>query len=154
MQELESDIGKISDFNGGSYKGTYYEDARKALGIGDEDAFRYSQAIRYILGDFDTSNISTIKVLEVEPAGYYRYTGTMEDQKNIVPYNIVIDHCSTNALIGKNVDLAAEYDLIIMGAYGKDKFNTSDSVTPFNTEILGNVFSKGSSYISGVGSYV
>ena len=106
------------------------------------------------------------------PAGYYRYTGTMEDQKNIrrwfslstetnstgdkftVPYNIVIDHCSTNALIGKNVDLAAEYDLIIMGAYGKDKFNTSDSVTPFNTEVLGNVFSKGSSYISGVGSDV
>ena len=169
VQELESDIGKISDFNGGSYKGTYYEDARKALGIGDDAAFRYSQAIRYILGDFDTSNISTIKVLEVEPAGYYRYTGTMEDQKNIrrwfslstetnsegdkfvVPYNIVIDHCSTNALIAKNVDLAAEYDLIIMGAYGKDKFNTSDSKTPFDTSILGNVFSKGSSSISGKG---
>ena len=172
VQELESDIGKISDFNGGSYKGTYYEDARKALGIGDDDAFRYSQAIRYILGDFDTSNISTIKVLEVEPAGYYRYTGTMEDQKNIrrwfslstetnstgdkftVPYNIVIDHCSTNALIAKNIDLAAEYDLIIIGAYGKDKFNTSDSVTPFNTNVLGNVFSKGSSSVSGKGSDV
>lgn len=172
VQELESDIGKISDFNGGSYKGTYYEDARKALGIGDADAFRYSQAIRYILGDFDTSNISTIKVLEVEPAGYYRYTGTMEDQKNIrrwfslstetnstgdkftVPYNIVIDHCSTNALIAKNIDLAAEYDLIIIGAYGKDKFNTSDSVTPFNTNVLGNVFSKGSSSVSGKGSDV
>lgn len=172
VQELESDIGKISDFNGGSYKGTYYEDARKALGIGDEDAFRYSQAIRYILGDFDTSNISTIKVLEVEPAGYYRYTGTMEDQKNIrrwfslstetnsagdkfeVPYKIEIDHCSTNALIAKNVDFAAEYDLIIMGAYGKDKFSSENSVTPFNTEILGNVFSKGSSWVSGRGSDV
>ena len=63
----------------------------------------------------------------------------MEDQKNIrrwfslstetnstgdkftVPYNIVIDHCSTNALIGKNVDLAAEYDLIIMGAYRSEE---------------------------------
>lgn len=172
VQELESDIGKISDFNGGSYKGTYYEDARKALGIGDDDAFRYSQAIRYILGDFDTSNISTIKVLEVEPAGYYRYTGTMEDQKNIrrwfslstetnsagdkfeVPYKIEIDHCSTNALIAKNVDFAAEYDLIIMGAYGKDKFSSENSVTPFNTEILGNVFSKGSSWVSGRGSDV
>lgn len=133
MQELESDIGKISDFNGGSYKGTYYEDARKALGIGDEDAFRYSQAIRYILGDFDTSNISTIKVLEVEPAGYYRYTGTMEDQKNIrrwfslstetnstgdkftVPYNIVIDHCSTNALIGKMLTLRLSMTLLLWG---------------------------------------
>lgn len=172
VQELESNIGNIDDYKGGTYKGTYYQDARKALGVEDDEEFRYSQAIRYILGDFDTSNISTIKVLEVEPAGYYRYTGTMEDQKNIrrwfslstetnstgdkftVPYNIVIDHCSTNALIGKNVDIAAEYDLIIMGAYGKDKFNTSDSVTPFNTEVLGNVFSKGSSYISGVGSDV
>lgn len=161
VQQLENDIGNISDYSNDVYKGTYYADARKALGIEDDGEFRYSQAIRYILGDFDTSNISTIKVLEVEPAGYYRYTGTMEDQKNIrkwfslstetnaagdkftVPYNIVIDHCSTNALIGKNVDLAAEYDLIIMGAYGKDKFNTSDSVTPFDTEILGNVFSKG-----------
>lgn len=172
VQQLETNIGNISDYSGGVYKGTYYEDARKALGIEDDGEFRYSQAIRYILGDFDTSNISTIKVLEVEPAGYYRYTGTMEDQKNIrkwfslstetnaagdkftVPYNIVIDHCSTNALIAKNVDLAAEYDLIIMGAYGKDKFNTSDSVTPFNTEILGNVFSKGSSWVSGRGSDV
>ncbi len=172
VQELESNIGNIDDYKGGTYKGTYYQDARKALGVEDDEEFRYSQAIRYILGDFDTSNISTIKVLEVEPAGYYRYTGTMEDQMNIrrwfslstetnsagdkfvVPYNIVIDHCSTNALIGKNVDLAAEYDLIIMGAYGKDKFNTSDSVTPFNTEVLGNVFSKGSSYISGAGSDV
>ena len=68
--------------------------------------------------------------------------------------NIVIDHCSTNALIAKNIDLAAEYDLIIIGAYGKDKFNTSDSVTPFNTNVLGNVFSKGSSSVSGKGSDV
>lgn len=172
VQELESNIGNIDDYKDGNYKGTYYQDARKALGVEDDAEFRYSQAIRYILGDFDTSNISTIKVLEVEPAGYYRYTGTMEDQKNIrrwfslstetnsagdkfvVPYNIVIDHCSTNALIAKNVDLAAEYDLIIMGAYGKDKFNTSDSQTPFDTSILGNVFSKGSSWISGKGSDV
>ena len=172
VQELESNIGNISDYKDGSYKGTYYQDARKALGVKDDEAFRYSQAIRYILGDFDTSNISTIKVLEVEPAGYYRYNAnSIDDQKNIrkwfslstetnsdgkftVPYNIVIDHCSTNALIGKNVDLAAEYDLIIIGAYGKDKFNTSDSVTPFNKEILGNVFSKGSSWISGKGSDV
>lgn len=172
VQQLESDIGNVDDYKGGAYKGTYYQDARKALGVEDDEEFRYSQAIRYILGDFDTSNISTIKVLEVEPAGYYRYTGTMEDQKNIrrwfslstetnsagdkfvVQYNIVIDHCSTNALIGKNVDLAAEYDLIIMGAYGKDKFSSENSVTPFNTEILGNVFSKGSSWVSGRGSDV
>lgn len=172
VQELESNIGNIDDYKDGSYKGTYYQDARKALGIEDDGEFRYSQAIRYILGDFDTSNISTIKVLEVEPAGYYRYNASsIDDQKNIrkwfslstetngdgkftVPYNIVIDHCSTNALIGKNVDLAAEYDLIIIGAYGKDKFNTSDSVTPFNKEILGNVFSKGSSWVSGKGSDV
>ena len=172
VQELESNIGNIDDYKGGTYKGTYYQDARKALGVEADEEFRYSQAIRYILGDFDTSNISTIKVLEVEPAGYYRYNAnSIDDQKNIrkwfslstetnsdgkftVPYNIVIDHCSTNALIGKNVDLAAEYDLIIIGAYGKDKFNTSDSVTPFNKEILGNVFSKGSSWISGKGSDV
>lgn len=172
VQGLESDIGNIDDYKNGTYRGTYYQDARKALGVEDDEEFRYSQAIRYILGDFDTSNISTIKVLEVEPAGYYRYTGTMEDQKNIrrwfslstetnsagdkfvVPYNIVIDHCSTNALIAKNVDLAAEYDLIIMGAYGKDKFSSENSVTPFNTEILGNVFSKGSSWVSGRGSDV
>ncbi len=169
VQQLESDIGNVDDYKDGIYKGTYYQDARKALGVEEDEEFRYSQAIRYILGDFDTSNISTIKVLEVEPAGYYRYTGTMEDQKNIrrwfslstetnsagdkfeVPYKIEIDHCSTNALIAKNVDLAAEYDLIIMGAYGKDKFNSSDSVTPFDTEILGNVFSKGSSWVSGKG---
>ena len=148
------------------YNGTYFDDARKALGLDENSDIDYSQAIRYILGDFDTSNISTIKVLEVEPAGYYRYNASsIDDQKNIrkwfslstetnsdgkftVPYNIVIDHCSTNALIGKNVDLAAEYDLIIIGAYGKDKFDTSDSVTPFNKEILGNVFSKGSSLSS------
>lgn len=172
VQELESNIGNIDDYKNGTYKGTYYQDARKALGVENDEEFRYSQAIRYILGDFDTSNISTIKVLEVEPAGYYRYNASsIDDQKNIrkwfslstetnsdgkftVPYNIVIDHCSTNALIGKNVDLAAEYDLIIIGAYGKDKFNTSDSVTPFNKEILGNVFSKGSSWVSGRGSDV
>ena len=154
------------------YNGTYFDDARKALGLDENSDIDYSQAIRYILGDFDTSNISTIKVLEVEPAGYYRYNASSIDaQKNIrkwfslstetnsdgkftVPYNIVIDHCSTNALIAKNVDLAAEYDLIIMGAYGKDKFSSENFVTPFNTEILGNVFSKGSSWVSGRGSDV
>ena len=43
-----------------------------------------------------------------------------------------------NALIGKNVDLATEYDLIIVGAYGKDRMNMG---------ILKNVYSKENSKI-------
>lgn len=162
VQGFEKNMGTSDDFDSsGKYNGTYYDDARKALGLEEGSDIKYSQGIRYILGDFDTSEITTIKVLEVEPAGYYRYDDTnLEDLSNIrrwfslstelnpagtafvEPYNITVEHCSMNAFIGKNVDLAAEYDLIIVGAYGKENIDKS---------ILGNIYSKGSSWPDGKG---
>ena len=96
--------------------------------------------------------------MEIEPAGFYRYDSDNNDDLAIIRrwfgisdernadgsfkvnngIKINIEHCSMNALIGKNVDLATEYDLIIVGAYGKDRMNMG---------ILKNVYSKENSKI-------
>lgn len=160
VQEFENSMSTSSDYDSsGNYNGTYYDDARKALGLEDGADIKYSQGVRYILGDFDNSDINTIKVLEIEPAGFYRYDADNIDDLSIIrrwfgisdeknsdgsafkvdeDIKINIEHCSMNALIGKNVDLATEYDLIIVGAYGKDRMNMG---------ILKNVYSKENSKI-------
>lgn len=160
VQGFENSMSTSSDYDSsGNYNGTYYDDARKALGLEDGADIKYSQGVRYILGDFDNSDINTIKVLEIEPAGFYRYDSDNIDDLSIIrrwfgisdeknsdgsafkvdeDIKINIEHCSMNALIGKNVDLATEYDLIIVGAYGKDRMNMG---------ILKNVYSKENSKI-------
>ena len=160
VQGFENKLSTSSDYDSsGNYNGTYYDDARKALGLEDGADIKYSQGVRYILGDFDNSDINTIKVLEIEPAGFYRYDSDNIDDLSIIrrwfgisdeknsdgsafkvdeDIKINIEHCSMNALIGKNVDLATEYDLIIVGAYGKDRMNMG---------ILKNVYSKENSEI-------
>lgn len=160
VQGFENSMSTSSDYDSsGNYNGTYYDDARKALGLEDGADIKYSQGVRYILGDFDNSDINTIKVLEIEPAGFYRYDADNIDDLSIIrrwfgisdeknsdgsafkvdeDIKINIEHCSMNALIGKNVDLATEYDLIIVGAYGKDRMNMG---------ILKNVYGKENSKI-------
>lgn len=160
VQGFENSMSTSSDYDSsGNYNGTYYDDARRALGLEDGADIKYSQGVRYILGDFDNSDINTIKVLEIEPAGFYRYDADNIDDLSIIrrwfgisdeknsdgsafkvdeDIKINIEHCSMNALIGKNVDLATEYDLIIVGAYGKDRMNMG---------ILKNVYSKENSKI-------
>lgn len=160
VQGFENSMSTSSDYDSsGNYNGTYYDDARKALGLEDGADIKYSQGVRYNLGDFDNSDINTIKVLEIEPAGFYRYDADNIDDLSIIrrwfgisdeknsdgsafkvdeDIKINIEHCSMNALIGKNVDLATEYDLIIVGAYGKDRMNMG---------ILKNVYSKENSKI-------
>lgn len=160
VQGFENSMSTSSDYDSsGNYNGNYYDDARKALGLEDGADIKYSQGVRYILGDFDNSDINTIKVLEIEPAGFYRYDADNIDDLSIIrrwfgisdeknsdgsafkvdeDIKINIEHCSMNALIGKNVDLATEYDLIIVGAYGKDRMNMG---------ILKNVYSKENSKI-------
>ena len=160
VQGFEGNLSTTNDYDSsGNYNGTYYDDARKALGLEDGADIKYSQGVRYILGDFDNSDINTIKVLEIEPVGFYRYDADNIDDLSIIrrwfgisdeknsdgsafkvdeDIKINIEHCSMNALIGKNVDLATEYDLIIVGAYGKDRMNMG---------ILKNVYSKENSKI-------
>lgn len=160
VQGFENSMSTSSDYDSsGNYNGTYYDDARRALGLEDGADIKYSQSVRYILGDFDNSDINTINVLEIEPAGFYRYDSDNIDDLSIIrrwfgisdeknsdgsafkvdeDIKINIEHCSMNALIGKNVDLATEYDLIIVGAYGKDRMNMG---------ILKNVYSKENSKI-------
>lgn len=160
VQGFENSMSASPDYDSsGNYNGTYYDDARKALGLEDGADIKYSQGVRYILGDFDNSNINTINVLEIEPAGFYRYDADNIDDLSIIrrwfgisdeknsdgsafkvdeDIKINIEHCSMNALIGKNVDLATEYDFIIVGAYGKDRMNMG---------ILKNVYSKENSKI-------
>ena len=167
VQGFENSMSTSSDYDSsGNYNGTYYDDARRALGLEDGADIKYSQGVRYILGDFDNSNINTINVLEIEPAGFYRYDADNIDDLSIIrrwfgisdeknsdgsafkvdeDIKINIEHCSMNAFIGRNVDLAAEYDLIIVGAYGKDRMDLS---------ILGNVYSKGSNAINSRGNSV
>lgn len=124
------------DYNGNHFYGSYYEDVFKKLGKDIKtDNIKTYDAIRYIFGTQDTSTMSDVKVLEVEPYGYYRYlTDTAERKANTekiiknwfgvnsddTSVSVTVDHVSMNGFNGMNVDLAAEYDLIIIGTYGQD----------------------------------
>lgn len=124
------------DYNGKHFYGSYYEDVFKRLGKDIKtDNIKTYDAIRYIFGSQDTANMSDVKVLEVEPYGYYRYlTDTPERKANTekiikswfgvnsddTSVSVTVDHVSMNGFNGMNVDLAAEYDLVIIGTYGQD----------------------------------
>lgn len=152
-QKFTSNISKGNDHDSsGRYLGSYYDDASKKLGTND---IKTCEAIRYIFGAQDPGNISSLKVLEVEPAGYYRFltdTATRKTEtENIIKkwfgitlddenVDITVEHCTMNGFNGKNVDLAAEYDLIIIGSYGAENLDTS---------ILGNVYSSGNAISGG-----
>lgn len=124
------------DYNGNHFYGSYYEDVFKRMDKNIKtDNIKTYDAIRYIFGTQDTSTMSDVKVLEVEPYGYYRYlTDTPERKANTekiikswfgvnsddTSVSVTVDHVSMNGFNGMNVDLAAEYDLIIIGTYGQD----------------------------------
>ena len=124
------------DYNGNHFYGSYYEDVFKKLGKDIKtDNIKTYDAIRYIFGTQDTSTMSDVKVLEVEPYGYYRYLTDTDERKaktektikswfgvgsENTSVSVTVDHVSMNGFNGMNVDLAAEYDLIIIGTYGQD----------------------------------
>ena len=62
VQKLNETMDTQDDYagDGNNYNGTYYDDAKNKLGL-DKD-LKTSEAIRYILGDFDNSGINTINV--------------------------------------------------------------------------------------------
>lgn len=133
-RDFSSDLS--FDHNGKHYFGSYYEDVFKRMDKNIKtDNIKTYDAIRYIFGTQDTSTMSDVKVLEVEPYGYYRYlTDTPERKANTekiikswfgvnsddTSVSVTVDHVSMNGFNGMNVDLAAEYDLIIIGTYGQD----------------------------------
>lgn len=142
------------DYNGKHFYGSYYEDVFKRLGKDIKtDNIKTYDAIRYIFGTQDTSTMSNVKVLEVEPYGYYRYlTDTPERKTNTekiikswfgvnsddTSVSVTVDHVSMNGFNGMNVDLAAEYDLIIIGTYGQDMVKVG---TDGNLLGLSNIYS-------------
>lgn len=141
-----SDILVQDDYySNGKYKGTFYDDAKKVYG---KDKLGTFDAIRYILGDYDTGEVKSIRVLEIEPAGYYRFTS--DNDKYVVAgwlnlsaddVEVTIDHCSMNAFNGLNKDLSSEYDLIVFGAY--------TSGGGLNTSVFGKVYNTGTEISTG-----
>ena len=141
-----SDILVQDDYySNGKYKGTFYDDAKKVYG---KDKLGTFDAIRYILGDYDTGDVKSIRVLEIEPAGYYRFTS--DNDKYVVAgwlnlsaddVEVTIDHCSMNAFNGLNKDLSSEYDLIVFGAY--------TSGGGLNTSVFGKVYNTGTEISTG-----
>lgn len=158
-QYLNNNIKEGSDYDAnGNYRGCYYEDAKKSLGV---DKVKVNEAIRYILGNYKEQNITTLKVLEIEPAGYFKYVTEKDSEGNDVATSetaaiikkwfgvtsakydnlkIIVDHYSMNGFNALTKDLAAEYDLIIVGRYGSENMDLTR---------LGNVYTTGNSYAYG-----
>lgn len=138
----------------GNYLGSYYGDALFKLDLAQED-LETPGVIEYILGAYgggsniidivDEDGDADIRVLEIEPAGVFRYFDTNVDDKKLVAswfaledaiivgspedtdankdklhLDIHIDHMSTNAFNGYVGDIRAEYDLVVLGAYNGD----------------------------------
>ena len=66
-----SDKVNTTDGSGRDYKGTTFDDAYNKNGNNGE--LHPADAIEYILGVYTNTNINSIKVLEIEPAGFSRY---------------------------------------------------------------------------------
>lgn len=124
-----------SDYDdNGNYRGTSYGDALMRFDLIDNGLYS-PRVIEYILGA--TSDIVipdgqtlTLKVLEIEPAGLFRYDeNNVADQEIIMKWfglnsttykdkiNLSIDHVSMNAFNGMTSDIRSDYDLVILGAY-------------------------------------
>lgn len=126
MDLLTKDLKQPDYDSEGRYLGTTYEDATKKTG--DESLqLTPARAIRYILGDFVQTTVKELHILEVEPTGVEHFNQDNRDDKQKIcswfglttdeQTAVTIDHASVNALDGMNVDLCAEYDLIILGTY-------------------------------------
>lgn len=133
-----------------NYNGSTYEAALEATGVLDSNGKKVlhpSDAIEYILGVYNSNSISSIKVLEIEPAGFSRYNDeagkmaiaswfglTSEQYKKIAPY-ITVDCYSMNGFNGLNADIRSEYDVVIIGAYDSKEYNTDIYTTPYDSEM-------------------
>lgn len=164
--------GYKSDYDGdGNYLGSSYGDAVFKLELEKNSDLVTPGIIKYILGafgggpdiieDVDGDGIADIRVLEIEPAGTYRYFDTSYDDKELickifglyvdnllivdkttegvdatgkVKVDIKIDHMSMNAFNGYTGDIRAEYDLVVLGAYDKDDINNNDVSSRYNTD--------------------
>lgn len=132
-----------SDYDdNGNYRGTSYGDALMRFDLIDNGLYS-PKVIEYILGA--TSGIVipdgetlTLKILEIEPAGVFRY-----DENNVADQEIImkwfglnsttykdkiivsIDHVSMNAFNGMTSDIRSDYDLVILGAYDINEDNSN-----------------------------
>lgn len=145
-----------SDYENGVYQGSSYSDALLKLEIMKSD-LNTPSVIKYILGafggglpmDIDGDGSCDLRVLEIEPAGTYRYSNdSIADKKIIAEFfgyydcvikgdtsvkdtdgkvvlDIQIDNISMNGFNGLNVDIRSEYDLVILGAYDNGDIKTS-----------------------------
>lgn len=132
-----------SDYDdNGNYRGTSYGDALMRFDLIDNGLYS-PRVIEYILGA--TSGIVIpegetldLKVLEIEPAGLFRYDeNNAADQEIIMKWfglnsttykdkiNLLIDHMSMNAFNGMTSDIRSDYDLVILGAYDINDDNSS-----------------------------
>lgn len=152
---MTNDIINISDYTtdyagNKTYNGSTYQAALDATGVVNSNGNKVlhpSDAIEYILGVYNNSHISSIKVLEIEPAGFSRYDnnngkraiaswfGLSGEQYDRMAADISVDCYSMNAFTGLNKDIRSDYDLVIVGAYDYDKFNTDIYKTPYDTDM-------------------
>lgn len=140
-----SDKVNTTDGSGRDYKGTTFDDAYNKNGNNGE--LHPADAIEYILGVYTNTNINSIKVLEIEPAGFSRYNnddgkkaiaswfGMAAKQYNDIKSNITVDCYSMTAFDGLNKDIRSDYDMVIVGAYDYDRFNTDIYKTPYDAEM-------------------
>lgn len=143
VNDLVSFDATQSDYDdNGNYRGTSYGDALMRFDLIDNGLYS-PRVIEYILGA--TSGIVIpdgetldLKVLEIEPAGLFRYDeNNAADQEIIMKWfglnsttykdkiNLSIDHVSMNAFNGMTSDIRSDYDLVILGAYDINEDNGS-----------------------------
>lgn len=133
-----------SDYDdNGNYRGTSYGDALMRFDLIDNGLYS-PRVIEYILGGtagivIPEGETLNLKVLEIEPAGVFRY-----DENNVADQEIImkwfglnsttykdkiilsIDHVSMNAFNGMTSDIRSDYDLVILGAYDINKDNGNE----------------------------
>lgn len=145
-------VGTITanyDMSGSSYNDVYHL-------YGTDGKISVGSAIRYILGDYAKLNDNrTLDVLEIEPAGTYKYNNLTDAQaKQILKYlqisikdmtegniekHINVKSVAMNEFIAMKEDIKNNYDLIIIGDVTNteyaDKFFSQYTYSEYGKEV-------------------
>ncbi|MGN0481771.1 MAG: DUF5057 domain-containing protein, partial [Lachnospiraceae bacterium] len=156
---LTQDIYGKASTGGGGHRDTDYDTAKEIYG----DDITNNQIIEYLLGIYPHESQPPVKILEIQPAGFYEYS--LADQSVVnrkvkdfetaiqlmymiggdtsvltrknYERKVIVNSISVNGYNGMTDDLKTEYDLIIVGTLSGD--DGTDTSTVAYQEGLGGI---------------
>lgn len=147
---LTQDLYGKANTGGGEHRDNDYDAAKEIYG----DDITNNEVIKYLLGIYPHENQPAVRILEIQPAGFFEYSkrGTSSVDRKVKDFQTAIDLMymlggDTSVLTSKNyerkvlvtsiavngyngltADLTTDYDLVIVGSKTGDDGTDSNSI--------------------------